>query len=103
MSAMNLVSQSGQTMVILPASAIDELASSINEMKDLLLGRAKVEAGEVWVESSEARKMLGISQRTWQSYRDRKVIPFSQFGRKIYVRKADIDTFLSNHSINNNL
>lgn len=99
MNTLTAVSQSGQTMVILPASAIEELASTINEVKDLMLGKVKQEASDIWLESSEARKILGVSQRTWQSYRDKRIISFSQLGRKIYVKKADIDNFLQGHSI----
>ena len=57
-------------------------------------GKAKAEAEGQWIESEEARKMLGVSAKTWQTYRDSRAIPFSQFGRKIYVKKADIEAFL---------
>ena len=43
--------------------------------------------------------MLGVSPRTWQAIRDRREIPFSQYGRKIYVRRADIEAFLVDHMI----
>ncbi|MBD5368943.1 MAG: helix-turn-helix domain-containing protein, partial [Bacteroides sp.] len=52
-----------------------------------------------WLESEEARKLLGISPKTWQNYRDQRLIPFSQIGRKIYVNQADIDNFLHKHRI----
>jgi len=52
-----------------------------------------------WIESGEARKILGISQKTWQTYRDKRLIPFSQFGRKIYVKRADICLFLERNRI----
>jgi LmbE family N-acetylglucosaminyl deacetylase len=53
----------------------------------------------MWVESTEARKILGVSAKTWQDYRDKRVIPFSQYGRKIYVRRADIEAFLQKHFV----
>jgi hypothetical protein len=43
--------------------------------------------------------MLGISQKTWQIYRDKRIIPFSQFGRKIYVKRADLEAFLEDNRI----
>ena len=55
-----------------------------------------------WLESEEARKILGISPKTWQNYRDQRLIPFSQIGRKIYVNQADIDNFLLRHRIGEN-
>lgn len=36
---------------------------------------------------------LGISTRTFQRWRDENRIPFIQRGRKIYVKRSDLDTF----------
>ncbi|WP_371683026.1 helix-turn-helix domain-containing protein [Barnesiella sp. WM24] len=37
--------------------------------------------------------------KTWQNYRDQRLIPFSQIGRKIYVNRTDLDAFLRQHRI----
>ena len=55
--------------------------------------------GKDWFESDEVREILGISHKTWQNYRDQRLIPFSQIGRKIYVNRADLDAFLRQHRI----
>lgn len=91
----------GQAFVLLPQSVLDEMKASIREVKDLLQGKAKQEEESQWLESESARKLLGVSQKTWQTYRDSRAIPFSQFGRKIYVKKADIEAFLQSHIIKN--
>lgn len=52
-----------------------------------------------WLTSEEARKILGVSPKTWQNYRDRGIIPFSQTGRKIYVLRSDLDNYLKSHRI----
>lgn len=90
-----------KTLVILPKSVLDEITASLNEVKELIKGKAKAEAEGQWIESEEARKMLGVSAKTWQTYRDSRAIPFSQFGRKIYVKKGDIEAFLLSHQIKN--
>ena len=89
------------TMVVLPQSKLDAITASLEEMKNLIRGKAKEEVGAEWIESTDARKLLGVSQRTWQSYRDERRIPFSQFGRKIYVKRSDIESFLQSHTIKN--
>jgi len=86
-------------MVIIPQEQLKALTRDIAEIKALVKGAAQEEAKQSWVESEDARKMLGVSPKTWQSYRDRKVIPFSQFGRKIYVKLSDIEEFLLSHRI----
>lgn len=89
------------TMVMLPKSVWEEMCANIQEMKEMLREKTTDEMNGQWVESSEARKMLGVSAKTWQSYRDKRIIPFSQVGRKIYVRRKDLEDFLNKHNINN--
>ena len=89
-----------QAFVLLPKSELDAIANLLSELKALVMGKAKEEAQGRWIESEEARKILGVSPKTWQTYRDSRAIPFSQFGRKIYVKQADLDAFLEAHRIN---
>lgn len=87
-------------LVVLPQEELDQIRGSIIEMQRLIVERKENEAGDEWVESGKARKMLGICQKTWQTYRDRRIIPFSQFGRKIYVKKSDLNSFFEDRYIN---
>lgn len=86
-------------MVVLPEVAWQSITSEIASLKSILQRKLEEEVNGQWVESSEARKMLGVSSRTWQNYRDNRTIPFSQFGRKIYVRRADLEAFMQNHYV----
>lgn len=52
-----------------------------------------------WLSSDDVCKMLLISKRTLQTYRDQRTIPFAQFGRKIYYKASDIDEYLDQHYI----
>ncbi len=47
--------------------------------------------GETWLDNQEVCKILKISKRTLQSYRDEGILPFSQVGSKIYYKRSDID------------
>ena len=98
---LNEVKSAQPTFVMLPKETLDAITSSLNEVKDLIKGKAQAEAKARWVESEEARKMLGVSPKTWQTYRDNRALPFSQFGRKIYVKQADLEAFLESHTIRN--
>lgn len=86
-------------VVVLPESEWEGIKDLLQEVKDTLQTKSESEINSQWIESTEARKMLGVSAKTWQDYRDKRVIPFSQFGRKIYVRRADIEAFLQQHYI----
>lgn len=86
-------------MAVLPKEVIDSILQGIEEVKVMIVRKGQEEDNSQWVTSAEAQKMLGVSQKTWQTYRDRRVIPFAQRGRKIYVRRADIEAYMRAHYI----
>lgn len=82
-------------MVMVPSEDWNGLVEKIDRLEQLLSERNSEDRSNEWIESEEARRILNISPRTWQTYRDEGRIPFSQHGRKIYVRRGDIDNFLT--------
>lgn len=90
---------STMAMVVLPQSVWEGMKADIQDMKELLTKKSTEEAGNEWIESIEARKILGVSPKTWQTYRDRRIIPFVQIGRKILVKKSDLEAFMQEHYI----
>lgn len=52
-----------------------------------------------YLTSKEVCEELGISSRQFQKYRDERRIAFSQFGRKIYVKRSDLNDFIASHRI----
>lgn len=96
----NVSTAEGLAMVVLPKSAWEAVTSELQEIKNLFQKKSEEEVNNQWIESVEARKILGVSAKTWQTYRDERRIPFSQFGRKIYVKRADLEAFMEKHYIN---
>ena len=86
-------------LLVVPEEEWRNLHDTLEQIIDLITRRNADDSGSEWIESDEARKLLGVSQKTWQNYRDQRLIPFSQIGRKIYVNCADLDAFLRNHRI----
>jgi hypothetical protein len=76
------------------------MKSDLQELKELVRAKSDEELNSQWIESTQARQLLGVSQKTWQGYRDRRIIPFTQVGRKIYVKRADLNKFMQDHYIN---
>lgn len=87
------------TMIMVPEEEWRNLHDTLEQIIDLITRRNADDSGGEWIESEDARKILGVSPKTWQNYRDKRIIPFSQIGRKIYVNRADLDTFLRSHRI----
>lgn len=90
---------STMAMVMLPQSAWLSVTEDLKQVKEMLAVKTAEAIGNQWVESTAARKELGVSPKTWQTYRDRRIIPFSQVGRKIYVRRSDLNKFMEEHYI----
>lgn len=95
----NLMQQT-TTMVMLPQTEWEGMKSDLQELKELVRIKSDEELNSQWIESTEARKLLGVSQKTWQGYRDNRIIPFVQVGRKIYVKRGDLNKFMQDHYIN---
>ncbi len=90
---------SSMTMIMVPEEEWRNLHDTLEQIIDLITRRNADDSSNEWIESDEARKLLGISPKTWQNYRDQRLIPFSQIGRKIYISRADLDAFLHQHRI----
>ncbi len=86
-------------MAVVPQSFLSEIMEKMEELTTLIKKHSEEETSSTWVSSSTVRKLLGVSQKTWQTYRDKGLIPFSQIGRKIYVKRADLDTYMNAHYI----
>jgi DNA binding domain, excisionase family len=86
--------------VVMTAEQYEALSNDISRIKNSVEQFLGVQSlvGEYYT-SAEVRKKLGISPKTWQTYRDERRIAFVQFGRKIYVKKSDLDAFMEEHKI----
>ena len=62
---------------------IDKLADIITQYSNNLMNKELLNI-------EEACKVLSVSKRTLQSWRDSGIIPFSQIGSKIYFKTSDI-------------
>ncbi len=51
-------------------------------------------AGELFLTGKEMCERLYISPRTLQDYRDRKIIPYTQFAGKILYKASDLERLL---------
>ena len=54
------------------------------------------------IPSEEARKMFGVSKRTWAIWREKKLLRYVKIGQLIFYKIDDIKEFIENHSIKKN-
>jgi len=86
-------------LAVVPQDFLLKMEAAMNELKEFMRSKNEEEINSQWVESVKIPKHLGISRKTWQTYRDKRLIPFSQIGSKIYVRRSDLEAFMRSHYI----
>ena len=84
---------------VIPTEDLNHLKEQLDAIKNALTKKKEEDLSSDYIESKSIPKILGISQKTWQTYRDKGTIPFIQFGSKIWVKRIDIEAFLNNHYI----
>lgn len=47
-----------------------------------------------WLDNGEVCRLLGISKRTLQTYRDNGTLPYSQINHKMFYKASDIEALL---------
>ena len=49
-----------------------------------------------WLDNCDTCRLLNVSARTMQTYRDTGKLPYSQINNKIYYKASDVEAFLLN-------
>ena len=47
-----------------------------------------------WLDNEEVCEKLSIAKRTLQAYREKRIIPYTQVGHKIYYKPQDVEALL---------
>ncbi len=76
--------------VILSKEQFEELINTVNQIAESVKTKSTPKQ-EVFVDNEEFIKMMKISRRTAQTWRDEGKISFSQVGNKIYYKLSDIE------------
>lgn len=75
---------------------LDKL-EDISSKMELMSEKSPLE--NTWLSNQEVAKLLRVTPRTLQNYRDQGIIPFSQVGPKIYYKASDIQKHLEDHYV----
>ncbi len=95
--AMDLLTNEAEE-VIEQKEMILQLRSRIEE---ILKNYRPVMNGEIYLSGEDVCKLLHISKRTLQQYRDDKILPYIQIGGKIIYKETDLMSVLEQNYISN--
>lgn len=82
-------------------NALAERVETIEgKAENLRLGQEDLRLKD-WLDHEDVCRILGISKRTLQSYREKKLLPYSQIEHKIFYLPEDVEKLLekSHHPI----
>ena len=82
--------------IILSKDQYNDLVLKIEETKSLIQNSTK-SPKEIFVDNQEFLKLMSVSKRTAQTWRDEGKISFSQIGSKIYYKMDDVTKMLNNN------
>lgn len=86
--------------MIFEMPAMDEILAKLDKIEKKLETINKQKSLEgLLLTSKEACVVLKVSARSLQTYRDRGMIPFIQFGHEVRFRPDDLQRFLMDHFI----
>jgi hypothetical protein len=79
--------------VILTTEQYQELVNRLDILNKKMEDKSKIPS-ETFLDNQELLKLMNISKRTAQTWRDEGKISFSQINSKIYYRMSDVQKLL---------
>lgn len=77
---------------------IENILKRLDEQMTFVVAKMKlnekIDPDDVFFDNGEFMKLMNISKRTAQEWRNKKIIEFSQVGNKIYYSLSDIKILL---------
>lgn len=72
-----------------------------SRIEEILKNYRPVMNGEIYLSGEDVCKLLHISKRTLQQYRDDHILPYIQIGGKIIYKETDLMSVLEQNYISN--
>ena len=72
-----------------------------NRIENILKNYRPVMNGEIYLSGEDVCKLLHISKRTLQQYRDDQILPYIQIGGKIIFKQTDLLRILEQNYVCN--
>ena len=86
-------------IVIIEKKTFEQMIGSFEDFAGQVKSLCENEhSSEKWLENNTVCKLLRISKRTLQSFRDSGAISFSQIGHKCFYKASDVELFIQQQS-----
>lgn len=75
-------------------NALSERVENMERTAEILYRKQDDLGLKRWLDNQDVCEMLGITKRTLQKYRERKLIPYAIFRHKVFYRLEDVEAML---------
>ena len=82
---------------IIPSEELQRIKDSIEEIKSTMQQNVAFSKRQSIYDNEAVCKLLNVSIRCLQNYRDKGLISFSKVGKKIFYQWEDIQDFITKH------
>ena len=86
-------------LTLIQSSQVEAIHSELQEIRKLLQQSNKDADQNKWLTKPEARTKLKVCQKTFDTYLQRGIIPYSRFAGKIYIKAGDLQAHLEKNYI----
>lgn len=80
---------------------IENILKRLDEQMTIIVANLKlnekIDPEDVFFDNQEFMKLMNISKRTAQEWRNKKIILFTQVGNKIYYKLSDVKKLLNDN------
>lgn len=84
---------------LIPEDTLLQIQKDLIEIKSLLQTKDSTEPAPEWLTKKQAKERLHVCMKTLDKYLKDRVIPYSQWGAKVYIRVSDVDQHLNRNVI----
>jgi len=87
-------------LVTLSSEAFQELMKKLTAMEHQIekLGTRRPRLEDEYIDSTEVCRLLHISRKTLERYREKDMIPYTKIKKRIYYRFADLEAFMQRNA-----
>ncbi|MFM7024430.1 MAG: helix-turn-helix domain-containing protein [Flavobacteriales bacterium] len=85
-------------VITMESKAFQQLKGQLDEiLAQVKISQKQPSLSEIWLDNQDVIRLLHVSKRTLQHYRDSGKMPFSQIGAKIYYKASDLEQLLNDN------
>lgn len=74
---------------------LEELSNLAGEVRQ----KFDPQVSEGWLDSQDVCLLLNVTKRTLQTYRDKKLLPYTSIGGKFFYRESDVAEYLESKTV----